>query len=122
MYIDGAYFCETLEDQDRHLEELGCGAKIPEVTSIPRGTYKLTISHSPKFGYATPELLEVPCYEYIRIHKGNWVTDTEGCLLVGKQRSHDGLAGGTSGPAFNQLMEVLTPLHEYGIPITIQIV
>lgn len=78
LYIDGHYFCETLEDQER--EE-----KIPHETAIPLGTYKVVINMSIRFKRLMPLLLNVPNFEGIRIHAGNTDKDTDGCILVGRE-------------------------------------
>ena len=87
LYIDGAYFCETLEDKDRKLEE--GGAKIYAETCIPRGTYELVIDFSPKYQKMMPHILDVPQFKGIRIHQGNTDDDSEGCILVGRTRTID---------------------------------
>lgn len=83
MYIDGAYFCDTLEDTVRDIAKDGTG-KIHGVTAIPAGTYKVTLSYSPKFKRVLPYLEDVPHFSGIRIHSGNTAADTEGCILVGR--------------------------------------
>lgn len=60
-----------------------CKEKIAGKTAIPYGRYEIKWSYSPKFGVYLPELLNVPHFLGIRIHSGNFVTDTEGCLLAG---------------------------------------
>jgi hypothetical protein len=50
---------------------------------IPKGTYKVKLTMSLKFGRKLPELLNVPNRTAIRIHRGNSARDTHGCILVG---------------------------------------
>lgn len=49
---------------------------------IPEGKYKVTKIYSPKFGKCFL-LHDVPDRSAILIHKGNYNTDTRGCILVG---------------------------------------
>ena len=78
------YFCDTLEPTWRDYEH---GAyKVKGRSAIPEGRYAVVISWSPKFEAWLPILLGVPRFEGIRIHAGNCSEDTEGCILVGKNR------------------------------------
>lgn len=77
LYIDGAYFCDTMEDTVR------TGEKIAEKTAIPAGTYKVKMTWSPRFKRYLPEILNVPNFSGVRIHAGNSALDTEGCILLG---------------------------------------
>ena len=90
IYIDGEYFCDTLEDKVRDLNKNGVfdgdEKKVYGETAIPYGTYKVILSYSPKFKRILPELLDVPCFTGIRIHRGNTEKDTAGCLLVGENK------------------------------------
>ena len=83
LFMDGKFFCYTLEPVTRE------GIKVPGQTAIPEGRYKVEMIHSERFGRMTPHLLAVPDFEAIEIHAGNWPTDTEGCTLVGMQRRVD---------------------------------
>ena len=78
------YFCDTLEPTWRDYKN---GAyKVKGHSAIPEGRYAVVISYSPKFKQWLPILLGVPKFEGIRIHAGNTTADTEGCILVGKNR------------------------------------
>ena len=78
------YFCDTLEPTWRDYKN---GAyKVKGRSAIPEGRYAVVISYSPKFKQWLPILLGVPKFEGIRIHVGNTAKDTEGCILVGKNK------------------------------------
>lgn len=78
LYVDGKYFCDTLEDCIRS------GKKIAHITAIPRGTYEIQWTYSNRFKRFMPLLCNVPNFTGIRIHAGNTSADTSGCILVGK--------------------------------------
>lgn len=93
LSFNGSFFCHTLEDKDRRLEDSPghsmMSRKIPGQTAIPRGVYRLGITFSNRFQRDLPLLYDVPCFEGIRIHSGNDHTNTEGCILLGQKRSRD---------------------------------
>lgn len=89
LYIDGKYFCDTIEDKDRGLNSrmpLGDiqARKVYAKTAIPTGTYRVSVTWSNAFGKPLPLLHDVPGYSGIRIHTGNTAADTAGCLIVGQ--------------------------------------
>ena len=90
LYIDGVYFCDTLEDTDRLNKGMPAAElaakKIPGQTAIPEGTYKVIVNTSPKFKRLLPRLVNVPGYEGVLIHRGNTPADTAGCILVGENK------------------------------------
>lgn len=88
MAIDGKYFCNTLEDKVRDLTK---ESKVFGRTAIPAGTYRVTMTYSPKFKRVMPLVNGVPQFEAIRIHPGNKAEDTEGCILVGENTVIGGL-------------------------------
>ena len=94
LFIDGKYFCDTLEDPVRQLDSIK--DKIKEKTAIPAGKYKVSMSIvSPKYsirksynwcGGRLPRLMDVPFFEGILIHSGNTPDHTAGCILVGENK------------------------------------
>lgn len=90
LYIDDVYFCDTLEDTVRDLNKNGKfdngEKKVYAKTAIPYGTYEIKWTYSPRFKKYTPQLMNVPSFEGIRIHSGNTSADTEGCLLLGENK------------------------------------
>lgn len=138
LYVDGLFLCNTLEDTDRGLKKTWPESqirkvKVPGATAIPKGTYAVTLKvQSPKFssykyrnqyafcnGYL-PRLLGVPGFEGCLIHIGNRATQTEGCLLVGKNTSKGMVTDSTN--SFRQLYAILKAADDKGenISITIQ--
>lgn len=91
LYIDGQYFCDTLEDTDRGLDDRMAESDIKQLkvygeTAIPSGIYPVTITYSTKFKKNLPLISNVKGYSGIRIHSGNTAKDTLGCILVGKNK------------------------------------
>lgn len=94
LYINGEYFCDTLEDPVRQLDSIK--DKIYSETAIPAGKYKVSMSIvSPKYsirksynwcGGRLPKLIDVPFFDGILIHSGNTPDHTAGCILVGENK------------------------------------
>lgn len=132
LYTDGGkYLCDTLEDTDRHLKKstplsVIKAVKIKGKTAIPTGRYKMDCKvksgrfSNPKYKWSTkvgallPRLYDVPGWEGVLIHVGNTAADTEGCLLVGENR--------TVGCVVNSIatFERLYPLFKQCTHITIE--
>lgn len=75
------WLCHTLEPADCS------GRKNCGVTS---GVYQLIMEYSHKFGRLLPTIV-APGREGLRFHAGNYVYETRGCVLVGKQRDYSSL-------------------------------
>lgn len=64
LYVDGNYFCDTLEDTVRDLNKNGKfdngEKKIKGKTAIPYGMYEIKWTYSPRFKKYTPQLMNVP--------------------------------------------------------------
>lgn len=120
LYINGDWFCNTLEDKDRGLNDKMSlwsieQIKVKDQTAIPTGTYKVTLSvQSPKYktrkqyefcnGYL-PRLLNVIGFEGILIHIGNKAGDSSGCILVGENKVKGQVINSTA--TFKRLYERL---------------
>ena len=85
--------------------------------AIPCGTYDVTIRWSEKHKRLVPHVENVPGFEEIEIHIGNFPKDTLGCLLVGQAAGTDQVVG--SRLAFDALFRILSDAKEAGEPITI---
>lgn len=84
----------VLEDTDRGLHSSMRLSQIKAVkiagrTAIPTGRYQILLTWSPKYKKNVYQVMNVPGYEGIRIHSGNYHQDTEGCLLPGLSKARD---------------------------------
>lgn len=113
LYVDGVYFCDTLEDKDRGLtqnmsvEQIKF-VKVPGETAIPKGTYRVTLDViSPKFskypfymetcGGKLPRLIDVKGYEGVLIHVADGPKRdslVQGCIGVGNFSAEEYLMNG----------------------------
>lgn len=94
LSIDGVYFCDTLEDKVRDLQDINHDedfddegeGKIYGQTAIPYGLYQVEIVFWKKHQKDIPILSGVEGFTGILIHAGASQKDTEGCILVGENR------------------------------------
>ena len=125
LYVNGSYFCDTLEDTDRGLRQdmavpVLRAKKRKGITAIPTGRYMVTLKvKSPKYslrkqydfcGGYVPRLVNVPAYEGVLIHIGNYPKDTEGCILVGKNTKVGAVL--ESAATFRKLYAILKEVKE----------
>ena len=113
LYVDGVYFCDTLEDKDRGLTqnmsiEQIKSMKIPGETAIPKGTYRVTLDVvSPKFSKypfymqtcegKLPRLIDVKGYEGVLIHVADGPKRDsllQGCIGIGNLSAEEYLMNG----------------------------
>ncbi|WP_321404524.1 DUF5675 family protein [Maridesulfovibrio sp.] len=96
---DGKAICWMLEEPWQNNKQ--------NVSCIPEGEYEVDYEYSPSKGRALWTIKDVPHRDYVRIHSGNTVDDTEGCPLTGTKPGY--LQGKravlSSREAFNKLME-----------------
>ena len=116
LLINDKHLCDTLEDRVRPE-----GEKVYGKTAIPEGTYKVKLTHSPRFKKILPEILNVPNFSGIRIHTGNSSKDTEGCILVGTWDGEKEDWVGSSKIAFDELMTLLEEATDNKEKITITV-
>ena len=113
LYVNGAYFCHTVEDVVRERDADADGDidaddvkqfKVYGETAIPAGRYPFVLDLSPKYGPNTMTIKDVPGFTGIRVHSGNTELDTDGCLILGDEFTSDyTIAPGTSRPAVERL-------------------
>lgn len=117
LFVDGVFECFTLEDEEREV-------KIKHQTAIPLGTYSVALSLSQRFGKKLPILLNVPNFTGVRIHAGNVVENTSGCVLVGnsQRQTADGHWLGDSRDAMNALMAKLQAAFDDGEDVKLTII
>ena len=107
--VDGAFVCYGLEDEHRV-------KKLRGETRIPAGVYDVTLrtvggfhgryARDPRtrdFHEGMLWVRDVPGFEYILLHIGNFERDTDGCLLVGMTASHAHMAVYRSAEAYQAL-------------------
>ena len=138
LYVNGAYFCDTIEDTDRNLfdymtENEISAKKVYGQTAIPCGKYNITMNaRSPKFSNFSkykwaapfdaylPRLLNVKGFDGVLIHVLNTAEESYGCIGVGKNEAKGSVCNSTVW--FNKLMNTyLMPAKQSGTDITITI-
>lgn len=138
LYIDGIFYCNTLEDRDRGLMQTDplsdiLKRKIAGETAIPKGTYEVAMNvTSPKYAGVAwyynfcrgkmPRLKAVPGFDGILIHPGgsNGPLDTRGCILVGRNTKVGKLT--ESKVCFQEIYKLMKEAADRGEDITIEIV
>lgn len=124
LYIDGIFFSNTLEDKVRDVNKNGKfdngEYKVYAETAIPYGEYEVKVTYSPKFKRELPLLLNVPCFEGIRIHRGNTHKDSSGCILLGENKQKGKVINSTQYEV--ALTKILKEEQLKGKRITIKII
>ena len=125
--IDNKTICYTVEDLERAHKEYG-------ITAIPCGEYTLELitygrhhtqylnTYGATFHKGMIHLKDVPNYEGILIHKGNFAKDTLGCILPNSQINKDENRGYGSGNAYKVIYPIIRDKLLSGEKVTIKIV
>lgn len=108
LLIDDAFACDTLE----HWQY-----------AIPAGFYRVRLTYSPRFQEILPILDHVYGFAReshngtkrtgIRIHAGNTIEHTRGCILVGERREARGERREARGERLMSSRKCLSELREY---------
>lgn len=115
LLVDGTQECFTLEDGIRTNKVFG-------ETAIPPGTYRITVTESPRFKRMLPRLHNVPNFEGVLIHTGNAAPDTHGCILVGATADLRQERIAASRAAFDRLFPKITAALGRGEDVSIVVV
>lgn len=115
LFIDGVFACYTLEDEHRAIKVMG-------ETRIPAGRYRVKLraygghhwrylrKYGVDFHQGMLQIMDVPGFTDILIHKGNDDDDTAGCLLVGDSANNNQVKDGfisSSTVAYNRVYAVV---------------
>ncbi len=120
------FLCFTLEDERREV-------KVRGETCVPAGEYRITLrtegGHHTKYSSKYPGMhkgmlwvRDVPGFEFILIHVGNFDDDTEGCLLVGNGSNQNVTEEGSitaSRSAYKRIYPGIAAALERNEPVTI---
>ncbi len=125
IYINGKYFCDTVEDKNRDLNKDGDlndpgEGKVYAKTAIPFGKYTVIVNRSPKFKRELPRLLNVKHFEGILIHRGSTANSSAGCIIVGENKVKGGVIN--SAKYEIELTKILKEAQNRREQITITIV
>lgn len=134
LYIDGLYYCDTIEDKDRGLDQKMdlktiTNKKLKGITAIPTGIYRIAMNiQSPRLskkaqynfckGYV-PRLLDVKGFDGVLIHIGNTAEDSLGCILVGQNKVKGQVINSTA--TFKKLYAIMKEAYDSKEDITLEI-
>lgn len=135
LYINGTYFCDTVEDKDRKLDQSMSEAnilnlKVKHQTAIPTGTYEIVMNivsgtFAKKQLYKdfcqgkVPRLRYVKGFSGILIHSGTDQNSSSGCIIVGQNKVVGKVIN--SWETFKKLYKQLEKASTRGEKITITI-
>lgn len=84
---------------------------------IPEGSYWMQLTYSPKFKKELPLIWSNTVHKNrgIRVHRGNTVKDTDGCILIGNTADLTLLKIGSSVLAVSQLVKAMDKSATYSL-------
>lgn len=130
LWIDGAFYCYTMEDKVRP-----AGEKVPGETAILPGKYRIVVTKSPAFGIYLPRFKSfdpnnktmfggLPIDDCgVLFHGGNTHKDSRGCVLVGRNRftSFSGQGNTISGSTATDLTLLIQAAINQGKEVVCEI-
>lgn len=134
LYANSIVVSDTIEDKDRGLLDTMPvsqikAKKIYGETAIPKGTYRVVGTVSPKFSNRVwakkyngivPEIIGVKGFSGIRIHPANTAQELLGCIAPGQNKVKGKVINSTA--AFYKFMDNwFMPALKNNLPITITI-
>lgn len=134
IYVDGNLWFNSLEDTDRDLHQSMTtvaikARKVYGQTAIPKGTYEIVLTVSPKFakkpwaakyGGLVPELQRVKGFSGIRIHPFNKPEESYGCIGPGNNTIVGQITNSTQC-YYRMMDEIFVPAYESGERVYIKI-
>ena len=103
LYIDGTYFCDTLER---------VGVQIPALW------YTVAVTQSPRFKRLLPIVERVPGRTGIRFHVGTKPSHSAGCILVPDKATEDRLVSVLKQRKVESESESQSPINNHKSQIT----
>ena len=133
FYIDGKFKCFTVEDEKREV-------KVAGETRVPEGTYKvayrkegkMNAQYSAKYSNVHKGMLAIfnepdwkltnkgMTFQYVMIHKGNFESETLGCLLLNNGVNAVTMNGSDSGGAYLDAYMIISKALDRGEEVTIE--
>ncbi len=96
LYIDGKFFCHTLESRNKNLNQNDSLFKIKfanlfKSCAIPTGIYKIDLNVKINFGKLLPQILNVKGYKSVVIHRCCFISPPKGSISVGYKAGNNSL-------------------------------
>lgn len=126
LFIDGDFFCYTMEDVDREGEEKVKGKTaiwhdLKYIVQFRKVDSPLTLKYRKRFDWFTYhiEIIEVYMFRHVYFHVGNDEYDTDGCVLLGYEAREDRIT--KSVEAFKDFYERVGAALEAGEPVELNV-
>lgn len=129
LFINGKYFCDTLEDKDRGLKDTMSEfeiikRKIKGYTAIQTGTFPLVLTWSDHFSQGEERiafyktwnfvlpLIKLKGWTGVRIHWGADTSYSAGCILLGSHITNDSIPPDDSKQCTTRFYDFLHSIYD----------